>query len=103
MARRTHHEVLSITTAPQTYDEEIRGRQRRYLISMGVRVLCFIGAVAVGPGPLRWVLVTGAIVLPYIAVVMANRASPRPPGDAPEAPGPGHERQLPPGPSSGDA
>jgi hypothetical protein len=44
---------------------------------MAVRTACFIGAVLVGPGPLRWVLVLGAFILPYIAVVMANAASPR--------------------------
>ncbi len=44
---------------------------------MAVRTLCFIGAVAVGDGWLRWVLVAGAFILPYVAVVMANTASPR--------------------------
>lgn len=100
MARRGSHEVLSITTAPQTYDEEVRGRQRRYLFSMAIRTVCFVGAVAVGNGVLRWVLVVGAVFLPYVAVVMANRVTPRPPADAPEAPGPGQERQLPPGSAS---
>jgi len=33
--------------------------------------------VVVGPGWLRWVLVVGAFILPYVAVVMANSASPR--------------------------
>jgi hypothetical protein len=46
-------------------------RQRRYLISMSIRTLCFILAVVVH-GPLRWVFVSAALVLPYIAVVMAN-------------------------------
>ena len=44
---------------------------------MGIRTLCFIGAVVVGDGVLRWVLIAGAFVLPYIAVVMANSASPQ--------------------------
>ena len=44
---------------------------------MAIRTLCFVGAVAVGPGWLRWVLVVGAFILPYVAVVMANSASPR--------------------------
>ena len=44
---------------------------------MAVRTLCFIGAVVVGPGVLRWVLVAGAFILPYVAVVMANTVSPR--------------------------
>ncbi len=44
---------------------------------MGIRTLCFIGAVVVGDGVLRWVLIAGAFILPYIAVVMANSASPQ--------------------------
>ena len=39
---------------------------------MAVRTACFVGAVAVGPGWLRWVLVAGAVLLPYVAVVFAN-------------------------------
>lgn len=39
---------------------------------MGVRTACFIGAVAVGPGWLRWVLIAGAVLLPYLAVIFAN-------------------------------
>ncbi len=44
---------------------------------MTIRTLCFVGAVLVGPGWLRWVLMAGALLLPYLAVVMANSASPR--------------------------
>jgi hypothetical protein len=33
--------------------------------------VCFIGAV-IADGWLRWVLVVCAVVLPYVAVVMAN-------------------------------
>ena len=63
---------VRITTAPVTRADEQAGRQRRYLISMAVRTSCFIGAVAVGPGWLRWILVAGACLLPYLAVVFAN-------------------------------
>lgn len=97
MARRSSHEVVSITSAPRTYAEEVGGRQRRYLFSMAIRTVCFVGAVAVGPGFLRWALVVGAVFLPYVAVVMANRVTPRPPGNAPEGPRPDHDRELPPG------
>ncbi len=44
---------------------------------MAVRTLCFVGAVAVGPGWLRWVLIAGAVLLPYLAVVFANTQGPR--------------------------
>lgn len=47
------------------------GRMKKYLISMSIRTICFIGAV-IAPSPLRWFLIAGAIILPYIAVVVAN-------------------------------
>lgn len=46
-------------------------RERRYLITMGFRVACFIGAYF-APGPWRWVLLAAAAILPGIAVVLAN-------------------------------
>ena len=71
---RAHHEArpVRITTAASSRADEISHRQRRYVISMGIRTLCFLGAVAVGSGWLRWVLFAGAVFLPYVAVVMAN-------------------------------
>jgi hypothetical protein len=74
-------------------------RQKRYMISMGIRTLCFVAAVVVGPGWLRWVLVAGAFVLPYIAVVMANSASPRIEGTLPLGPL-SDQRELGAGPES---
>ena len=74
--RRDHASPVRITTAATSRAEDIRHRQRRYLLSMLIRTLCFVGAV-VADGWLRWVLVAGAFVLPYVAVVMANSASPR--------------------------
>jgi hypothetical protein len=44
------------------------------------RTACFIGAIVVGPGWLRWVLVIAAFVLPYVAVVMANAGGNPDPG-----------------------
>jgi hypothetical protein len=38
---------------------------------MAIRTFCFLGAV-VADGWLRWALAAGAIVLPYLAVVVAN-------------------------------
>lgn len=69
MARR---DAVRITTAPTRRSDEIAARQRRYVVSMTIRTLCFVAAVAVGPGALRWVLIAGAVFLPYVAVVMAN-------------------------------
>lgn len=70
--RRDDDLAIRITTAAPDRGRETAARQRRYLISMAVRTSCVIGAVVVGPGWLRWVLVAGAVVLPYVAVVAAN-------------------------------
>jgi hypothetical protein len=101
--RRGHEtDVVRITTAPVSPEQEIAHRQKRYMISMAIRTLCFVAAILVGPGWLRWVLVAGAFVLPYVAVVMANSAAPRVEGTAPLAPG--HEPpELGPGQPGPDA
>jgi hypothetical protein len=74
--------AVRITTASTSRREEIASRQRRYVWSMAVRTACFVAAIAVGPGWLRWVLVAGAVLLPYVAVVMANTSSTRSDGFA---------------------
>jgi hypothetical protein len=86
-------EVVRITSAPESPQVERGSRERRYVISMAIRTACFIGAVVVGDGWLRWVLVAGAFLLPYVAVVMANSASPRVEGTDPFVPGFAH-REL---------
>lgn len=63
--------VYRISGARKGLSEDIRGRQRRYVISMSVRTVCFLLAVLL-TGPLRWVMLAGALFLPYIAVVIAN-------------------------------
>jgi Protein of unknown function (DUF3099) len=63
--------VYRITGAQTSLSQDQRGRTRRYLWSMGIRTLCFLGAIA-AHGPLRWVLVVLALVLPWVSVVSAN-------------------------------
>ena len=63
--------VYQITSARRGVRDDVERRTRRYLFSMGVRTACFLGAVVTG-GWLRWVLVAGALVLPYLSVVFAN-------------------------------
>ena len=65
-------DAVRITTARSSAAEDMRSRQRRYAVSMTIRLVCFVGAVAVGPGVLRWVLVAAAVFLPLFAVIMAN-------------------------------
>ena len=62
---------VRITSAQTSHSERVRGRQTRYLISMGIRTLCFVLAV-VTDGALRWAFIIGAVVLPYVAVIAAN-------------------------------
>ncbi|MGH3508144.1 MAG: DUF3099 domain-containing protein [Nocardioidaceae bacterium] len=62
---------VSITSARASRSADIRRRETRYLMSMGIRTLCFVGAFVAG-GVLRWVLVAAAVILPYVAVVIAN-------------------------------
>jgi Flp pilus assembly protein TadB len=70
-------DAVRITTARTSAAEDMRSRQRRYAVSMGIRTVCFVAAVAVGPGVLRWVLVAAAVFLPLFAVVMANAGDQR--------------------------
>jgi len=44
----------------------------RYFLQMGVRMACFLGAIFLADGWLRWVLLAAAVVLPYSAVLFAN-------------------------------
>lgn len=65
----------AITSAPASLADDQARRQRRYLVQMGVRVLCFLGAILAWPHVPRVVaivLIVVAAVLPYIAVLGAN-------------------------------
>ena len=46
-------------------------RQMRYLLSMGIRTVCFVLAI-VTTGRCAGSLVAAAVFLPYVAVVLAN-------------------------------
>lgn len=84
--RRAPQSATSLEMAPE---QDERGRERKYLITMGIRMACF--ALAVFIYPYGWhtaVLAVGAVFLPWIAVVIANaRATQRVDhAVAPEAP-----------------
>lgn len=65
-------QVYLVTSARPGHSQEMAGRSRRYLISMAVRVVCLVLAIFVLSGWLRVVGIAAALVLPWIAVVMAN-------------------------------
>ena len=80
MTQHQEHPV-SITSARTSHTDDLHKRQVRYLLSMGIRTVCFVLAI-VTSGPVRWILVAAAVFLPYVAVVLANatdrRRSPGP-------------------------
>ena len=101
-AREQGAEAVSITSAAPPRSVDIRGRERRYLISMGIRTLCFVAALFTLHHWYVWVFLAAAIFLPYFAVVIANAGANTDPGqlDHPFRPdlkalphGPGWEEQ----------
>ena len=70
-------EPIRITTAAPNRADDIAARQRRYLISMTIRTVCFVGAIAASLAGLNWLwplLMVAALLLPYFAVVAANNS-----------------------------
>lgn len=70
-------EVVSITSAAEPRGDEQSRRMRVYVIQMIIRVICFVAAVFVTYWPVRIVLIAGAVVLPYTAVIFANASGER--------------------------
>ena len=67
-------DVVLVTTAAQSPVEERDARQRRYLITMGIRVIAFIAAIFLAQRSwwLATIAITLSLVLPWVAVVAAN-------------------------------
>lgn len=75
MARDRGPSAVRITSAAQSRQDDIAGRQLRYVLSMGVRTVCFVGAILASVAGIEWlwpILIVAALLLPYVAVVMAN-------------------------------
>lgn len=70
MANKSN-ESFVITSVQRGISDEQKGRRDRYIIGMAIRTICFIGAIF-SSGILQWVLLAGALFLPYIAVFIAN-------------------------------
>lgn len=64
----------SITSLPESPADERRRRMIRYAIAMSIRVVCVILCLFVHGW---WLLlpIAGAVILPYVAVVLANVGS----------------------------
>jgi hypothetical protein len=67
-----------ITDAPENPESELRRREIRYVIMMSIRALCLVaGAVLVSTKPPLWGLwlilcIAGMVLLPWLAVILAN-------------------------------
>ena len=76
MVHRTRRpDVSLVTDAKRPLSEDIAFRERRYLLMMGIRVVCFVVAIALFVAHAGWLAAipaVGAIVIPYFAVVFAN-------------------------------
>ncbi|UWF76627.1 MULTISPECIES: DUF3099 domain-containing protein [Microbacterium] len=73
--KHTRH-APAVTSLPQAPHDEASHRVRRYALTMGIRMVCFLLMAFVQPyGWWTWVFAIAAAVLPYIAVVFANAGS----------------------------
>ncbi len=76
-----------ITSAGRGRTLDLEERQRRYLITMGIRTACFLLFLVV-PGWWKLVALAAAALLPAFAVLFANSSDHRPPPQAePDGPG----------------
>ena len=70
---RSAQPVTLVTTAGRSHSDDISLRQRRYVMTQSVRILCVLLAAFL-PVPVEWkgLLIVGAVLLPWFGVVMAN-------------------------------
>lgn len=67
-------EIHNISDAREAHSDDMRQRMIKYSLSMGIRMICLI-LVFVVEGWLQWVMIAGAVFLPYFAVIIANGGS----------------------------
>ncbi|WP_327270713.1 DUF3099 domain-containing protein [Streptomyces sp. NBC_01218] len=74
MVKRGDAEVFRITGARQSLADDVRGRQRRYVISMSVRTVAVVLAAVLWnvERHVSMVALALGLLLPYVAVVIAN-------------------------------
>lgn len=72
-SRRRGEDPVLITEAPPNPDAAFAYRRRRYALTMGLRVVCLLLAAAFYRDVYVWpIFAAGAVVLPWVAVVLAN-------------------------------
>jgi Protein of unknown function (DUF3099) len=71
-------EPVLITEAQPSLDEQLSARRTKYLIMMGIRVVCLVLAATFYRTPwLMAIFVVGAVALPWMAVLIANDRPPK--------------------------
>ncbi|GHJ38539.1 DUF3099 domain-containing protein [Streptomyces sp. TS71-3] len=85
MRKQRKAEVFRITGARQGLRDDVRGRQRRYIISMSVRTVSVILAIVLWniAQPVAIVALVLGFILPYVAVVIANAGRENAPSQPP--------------------
>jgi hypothetical protein len=72
-----------ITDAPEDPEKELRHREIRYVLMMLTRAGCLVGgAIVVTTKPPLWplwlvLLIVGMVLLPWLAVILANDRPPK--------------------------
>ncbi|WP_107503843.1 DUF3099 domain-containing protein [Arthrobacter sp. ERGS1:01] len=64
-------EVQTITNAAEAHSQEMHGRLVKYATAMGIRMVCIV-LIFVFDGWFKLIPVVGAVLLPWVAVVIAN-------------------------------
>ncbi|WP_031523928.1 DUF3099 domain-containing protein [Streptomyces sp. NRRL F-5123] len=74
MRKQGGSEVFRISGARTGLTEDVRGRQRRYMVAMTIRTLSVLLTVILWnvERPLAWAMLVLGMLLPYVAVVVAN-------------------------------
>jgi hypothetical protein len=65
------HPQQSVTSLPPSPEDERRKRMIKYLVTMGIRIVCLVLMLFV-KGWWLALVAAGAILLPYFAVVLGN-------------------------------
>jgi hypothetical protein len=76
--RSDRDDPVLITEAQPSLDEQYNARRRKYAVMMATRAVCLVLAAVFHRVPvLMAVLVIGALVLPWMAVLIANDRPPK--------------------------
>jgi hypothetical protein len=75
ISRSRRDQAHVVTEARPGLSADIAYRERRYLIMMGIRTVCFVAALLLFVNHAGWLTAipaVGALIIPYFAVIFAN-------------------------------